>query len=341
MKTEYFSKTGNRFKANLHCHTMFSDGDKTPEEIKRIYLSAGYSIVAYSDHNILVDHSELNDDRFLAMIATEYNVTKETDGHGPFHPSYHINFFPRHAHTVRLPAFDPSYIFGKSKERMRAEQKYIGSPDYKRSYENVQEMLDIFRKNDFIAMLNHPTWSGQTAADYMNLDSFFAVELYNHGCYTEGYQEVNDHLWDELLWAGKRVFGTATDDNHNHYPEGTPAWDSCGGFTVIQADELTQESVVAALEAGKFYASRGPLFESIVLENDILTVETSPVVKITISTGNRRARPAYPEAGKTTMTSATFDLSTLRKSYVRLTIEDEHGLQAWSQPIWDYTGKQD
>ena len=35
MKTEIFSKTGNRFKANLHCHTVFSDGVKTPEEIKK------------------------------------------------------------------------------------------------------------------------------------------------------------------------------------------------------------------------------------------------------------------------------------------------------------------
>ncbi len=340
MKNEIFSKTGNRFKANLHCHTVFSDGCKTPEEIKKIYTDAGYSIVAFSDHNVLIDHSELNDDRFLAMLAIEVDVYLSY-GRDDL-PCYHINFYPKKSGQTAIPCYNPIHIrHGAFIEESRRDQKHIGGEDYVRRYEAAQEIVDAYREEGFLAMLNHPTWSLQSAADFARIRGAFAMELYNHGCYIGGYDEINTKIWDRLLAGGTPIFGTATDDNHNKFAPDSRRWDSCGGFTVIQADELTQESVTEALKKGKFYASTGPLFHSIVLEDDRLYVETSPVDHISLSTGRRKARIAYPEAGEATLTSAVFDLSALPHSYVRLTIVDEHGKQAWSQPIWEYTGKQD
>ena len=43
-------ETGTFYKANLHCHTIHSDGRLTPEEVKKAYMEAGYSVVAYTDH---------------------------------------------------------------------------------------------------------------------------------------------------------------------------------------------------------------------------------------------------------------------------------------------------
>ena len=62
---------GNFYKANLHCHTNLSDGYFTPEEMKIAYQIRGYQIVAYTDHRICVDHSDLNDTSFLALTGTE------------------------------------------------------------------------------------------------------------------------------------------------------------------------------------------------------------------------------------------------------------------------------
>ena len=45
MRKYLLSKDGNFYRANLHCHTTVSDGKRTPEEIKEIYKSKGYSIV--------------------------------------------------------------------------------------------------------------------------------------------------------------------------------------------------------------------------------------------------------------------------------------------------------
>ena len=329
MKIEYIAEKGNRFKANLHCHTTCSDGELTPAEIKALYRKNGYSIVAYSDHNVLLDHSDLNDKDFLAMLAVEYDVYAGSGEHSPFRPCYHINFFPKKSGQTSVPCYSPRY----TREDYIGKQPHHGAEDYLRSYENVQDMIDRFVADGFLAQINHPTWSLQTTSDYLRLHSFFAMELYNHSCYVSGFDEFNTHVWDDLLRSGKRVFGTATDDNHNKWPN-TPHWDSCGGFTVIQAEALTQESVTDALEKGKFYASMGPLFRSIVLEDDLLKIETSPVSRVLLTTGHRQARVAYPAAGEPTLTAATFDLSSVRSGdYVRLTLIDEKGNRAWSQPI--------
>ena len=62
------------YKANLHCHTTHSDGYYSPEEIKRIYMERGYSIVAFSDHEVIFDNSFLSDENFVALTAVEYSI---------------------------------------------------------------------------------------------------------------------------------------------------------------------------------------------------------------------------------------------------------------------------
>ena len=37
MRKYLISNEGQFYKANLHCHTTFSDGKRTPQEIKEIY----------------------------------------------------------------------------------------------------------------------------------------------------------------------------------------------------------------------------------------------------------------------------------------------------------------
>ena len=67
MKKYLITKTGNFYKANLHCHTNLSDAILSPEEIKREYKARGYSIVAYTDHDVLIPHNDLRDENFLPL----------------------------------------------------------------------------------------------------------------------------------------------------------------------------------------------------------------------------------------------------------------------------------
>ena len=336
MKKVYFSKTGNQFKANLHSHTTYSDGVLTPEEAKKFYSEKGYQIVAFTDHNVMYDHADLNDANFLAMIGSEIDVYKP-DGY-PKKECFHINFYPRKSGQTAIPCYNPKHIrHGKLVEELRRTQAHIGGEDFERTYENMPDVINAYAEAGYITQINHPVWSLQTAKDYLNLKNVTLLEIYNHGNFVSGYDEFDTQLWDELLRAGVKWFATSSDDNHNEAPFGSPWCDSFGGFTVIQADALTQEAVVEALEAGKCYASTGPLFRHIELEDGKLRVECSPVRKIMVNTGARKGFAAYPPEGKTTLEGFEFNLASLvGDSYARITLIDAEGNRAWSQPIFDY-----
>ena len=49
-----------QYKANLHCHSVLSDGKKTPEELKEMYKARGYSILAITDHERPREHQALS-----------------------------------------------------------------------------------------------------------------------------------------------------------------------------------------------------------------------------------------------------------------------------------------
>ena len=54
MITPLLPTSGNLYKTNLHCHTNVSDGRLSPAEVKELYMAHGYSIVAYTDHEVLI-----------------------------------------------------------------------------------------------------------------------------------------------------------------------------------------------------------------------------------------------------------------------------------------------
>ncbi len=47
-------KDGQFYRVNLHSHSKVSDGGLTPLEMKEMYKSAGYSAVAFTDHNLFI-----------------------------------------------------------------------------------------------------------------------------------------------------------------------------------------------------------------------------------------------------------------------------------------------
>lgn len=68
---ELLPKSGNWYKANLHCHTVLSDGTWTKEQVKEEYRKKGYSIVAFTDHRHYGWHPELQDENFLPIAGFE------------------------------------------------------------------------------------------------------------------------------------------------------------------------------------------------------------------------------------------------------------------------------
>ena len=330
MKKYLLPKDGQFYKANLHCHSTISDGKWTPEQIKEEYKKRGYSIVAYTDHDVMIPHPELNDEDFLAMNGYEIEVTDSTSG---------LGFKYRKTCHMCLVALSPDmekqvcwhrekYLIGNGAEYRHLVKFDESLPDYERNYthECINEIMRIGRENNFFVTYNHPCWSMEDYSNYGGYANMHAMEICNYSCFVSGYAEYNAQVYDELLRQGKRIWCIATDDNHDVHPANSPRNDSFGGFTMIKADKLDYTAIGEALLAGNFYASQGPAIEALWFEDGKLHVKSSAAEKITMTTGTRKLRSAFREKGKA-LTKATFEVLPDDK-YVRITVTDKHGKHA-------------
>lgn len=302
---------GKFYKANLHCHTVLSDGHLTPEGIKEAYQKEGYSIVAYTDHRHYGWHPELMDENFIPLAAYEVDMNEFYKVPGDFSrvKTYHINLYDTN------PWKNPE----EKAKSLLPERRYT-------DMNYINEFLVERRLDGFIACYNHPYWSLQNYEDYKDLRAVWAMEIYNHGCEHDGLYGYNPQSYDEMLRAGTHLYCLATDDNHNSTPFDDPMCDSFGGFVMVKAEELTYQSVVDALLDGNFYSSMGPEIQELYIEDGKLHIKTSPVEKIFVVTEGRNCHKKLAKAGET-ITEAVFDLWGT-EGYIRVDIRDGKGLHA-------------
>ena len=71
---ELLPRGTNSYKINLHSHSTGSDGYFSPSELKELYVSNGYSALAFTDHRTCVSHNELTDENFIALWQRLYII---------------------------------------------------------------------------------------------------------------------------------------------------------------------------------------------------------------------------------------------------------------------------
>jgi len=103
------SKNGKFYKTCLHSHTTDSDGKLSPKEKKDMYKSHGYSVLALTDHELMVDHRELNDEDFLILQGYEFAINKGSPY--IYSTDCHLNIFPTDENEFRMICYNPSYCF--------------------------------------------------------------------------------------------------------------------------------------------------------------------------------------------------------------------------------------
>lgn len=331
MKKYLLPKEGAFYKANLHTHTTVSDGKFTPEEIKKVYSEQGYSIVAFTDHEVMVPHTELTDDNFLAITGVEVGVTENGNYDFLFKKCYHLNLYSKNPYRTAFSTFnEKDVVLEHSRSYVTEEQKKYC---YERTYsiDCVNEMIKMANDEECFVSLNHPVWSLQNYVDYISLNGLWAVEWYNNGVSRWGLYETFQPI-DDLLRIGKHVYPIATDDTH--IPE-----DRFGGFVMVKSPVLKYEEVYEALKKGDFYSSENPLIEELSIENGIIHIKTSEVKRIIISAYDRCGFPVNAKEGKY-LTDEYIDLNWFLRhakenqddnSYIRITIIDEFGRRAYTR----------
>lgn len=318
---------GNKsyFKANLHCHSVNSDGTKTPEELKEMYKQHGYSVLAYTDHDILLDRSYLCDDEFLALngYEMEANDTKSDAGKPQERKCCHMCFIALEQDNLTQVCYHRNkYLFGNAPEYRHLIKFDETKEDFVREYtpECINKMFEEGRKNGFFVTYNHPSWSLENLDNYGKYEGMNAMEICNYGCLEAGFCDYNEKEYDDILRKSRKIFCIATDDNHNKRN------DSFGGFTMINADCLAYRTITTALENGCFYASQGPEIYELWYEEGKIGIKCSDASKIILNTGVRRTDAVYAEE-KNGVKEAVFDIQK-EYIYVRITVTDFSGRHA-------------
>lgn len=264
------------FRTNLHTHTNITDASPTPEQMKEFYKKRGYQILCISDHNVIIDFSEMNEDGFLMLTGAEFNVNEENYQRGNS-KSAHFNFIAKRPDNLWQP-------FRYHKEWNSAA--YLAKADIDNmSQEHSAEAINAFiaeaNKRGFLVMYNHPHWSLHSYEDYSKYKGLWAMELRNTGSAPYGDHDSGT-VYRDLLNLGNRLFPVGADDSHSEKNVG-------GSWIMLGAEALTYEKAIEALEKGDFYASCGPEIHDLYMEGTELYFRCSDVSSVTIESGLRFA----------------------------------------------------
>lgn len=323
---------GKGYKANLHCHTLLSDGCLSPAEIKEAYKAHGYSVVAFSDHEALCDHADLCDDTFIALNAYETAIKPEQASTllRPNMKVHHLNLIKRRPHDLTQVCFFPENFTPGNCAAQIPFLRYVGEPcRYRYDAAFVRHLIQEAHENGFLVHYNHPRWSLQTPEEVALLcgpGGVDGLELLNTGCRYHGDYDAS--FYQALARLGVMPYAVAGDDNHNGLKD--PPSMFYGGFTVIKPSAFTYEGITDALAAGNSYVSTGPVIHSIAVENGFFTLRTSPALTVTLHSEGRGF--AVKEGIDGYINAAAFPIQPERYgAFVRFEVRDKEGNTAYTR----------
>ena len=299
-----FIEKNKMLKGGLHCHTTRSDGHCTPEETMKLHKENGYDFLAITDHRIY------NYTNFAPETGITLIPGMEVDNAGiPCKSGF------RCYHSVCIgPAQEDGNGYAQDEI-----VPTVQAPDQ----ESFQRFLDEIHAKKNLTIYCHPEWSSTPARFFEKLKGNFAMEIWNSGCVIDNDMDKDAAYWDELLGQGSRIFGVATDDGH-------PIYHQCKGWVMVNA-ENNVNAILKALENGAFYSSTGPEIYDFYIKDGKAVVECSPSATIRVHCDCHPTRLHRAEVGQA-LTRAEFDVSDY--PYVRISIIDEQGRFAWTNPIF-------
>ncbi len=326
-------KKGKFYKANLHSHSTVSDGKWSPQELKELYIKMGYSIIAYTDHTILVPHNDLSDENFLALNGYEIAISEGFHGDelNAYRRGIHINLISLDKDkntqyylwqpTPDNPLYSQRLVDDIAKYKVEVDKATSDGMAYPRwTPVYINNLVKFMKEKGFFAVYNHPGWNMETYEQYSRYTEFDAMEIANSLGIINGNVDYCPAVYDEMLRSNIKLNCIATDDNHCNYPA-KQEWGK--SWTMIKADKLDYPTIAKALKDGNFYCSRGPEIKALWLDDkDVLHVECSEAVQITVSRASRKCHSTW-QVDKP-LTQAEFQLDR-DNGFFRVTVTDKYG----------------
>jgi|GEM_PF-1876301 len=365
----------NWYKGNLHAHSSYGpsdnnadnndDGKETRTEVGNWYNDNGFDFYALTPHYRPFSYTNGS---WLGPEVTRATLTPNPDVNGIVWMGYsmedHLNTVGNrsecsHTNLINLSSnlYSSQTLFGKTEQ--------VGNRSILTDL-NAQNTINAVNDGGGITILNHPYYfdgcSTTAAVDAAKqLDNLTGVEIKNGSKNATNPNGLSSNTvnqkstWDEMLLAGKKVWGFANDDGHKKVNQSATTneyyLNRGTGFNVVNSNiAASKDDIVANVKAGNFYSSspysvgnvNKTTGASYVAPSGFydLKVETSGET-ITTSTTNGTSIRRVVGFKNGTITETTITGKTMvypamgTEKYVRFEILNSSGGEvAWSQPVY-------
>ena len=289
------------YKGQLHCHSLWSDGDTLPELVFDWYRANGFHFVSLTDHNVLqtdknnwkaVDQTLIQESR--TKFGNDWVQTREEDDKT----------------LVRLKPMD------ELAEKLNAPGKFLIIPGHEqnatvagrtlhanavnitetipfpRNFPSLteaakqwrQSTLDNTEKSGLVGfwMLNHPDWPYYDIPPTVLIEAP-EMEFLEHNMSSAPSFPRNplmadpEKYWDivnsfRLLAGHKPVCWVAGDDAHRYRSFRDHGTNPGHGWVVVRAEKLDANTLFTAMKAGDFYSSTGVEMKDIRFDTESKTL---------------------------------------------------------------------
>jgi hypothetical protein len=326
------------WKGNLHTHSLWSDGDDFPEMVVAWYRDHGYHFLALSDHNLLAEGERWIDaDRAGREVLARYRARFDPGWAGVRGSGDSLEIRLKTLEEFRPLFEEPGrFLLLKSEE---ITDRFETTPVHLNATNLVSvvaprggtSVLDVLQNNvdavlaqrretgmPMFPHVNHPNYGwAVTAEDLIALDGERFFEVYN------GHPLVNnrgdathpdtDRLWDivlaeRLARRAPVMYGIAVDDAHQYQRDGRGQANPGRGWIVVRAETLSPGAIVAAMEAGDFYASTGVVLDDVLVEDGRMSLTIAADRDVTYRTQFIGTRRGYDAPVQTASTDPTAPL---------------------------------
>ncbi len=369
---------GKWYKGNLHAHSYWSDGDEFPEVIMDWYQSNGYNFTVLSDHNTLAEGDKwvvIGDRKYLQdgfkAYLKKYGdswVVHRRDSAGrievklktlaEYNPLFekYSDFLIIRSEEVTTGYEDrPIHINATNIQQLITPE--TGENKVQIIQNNINAILKQRRElsTPIMPHINHPNFQyGIDVSDFVQLKGVQFFEVYN------GHPLVNNtgdstHLGTEAMWDTINIaylkkgqpllYGIATDDSHQYHQFGKQYSNAGRGWVMVRAESLTSPDLIAAMEAGEFYASTGVRLKTLEYRDNLMSVGVIPepgvsynIEIIGVDRVSGKSRVLHSVKGNSASFAVTADFLFVR---VRITsdrtnknfFDESEYEKAWTQPV--------
>ncbi len=293
------------WKGNLHAHSFWSDGDDFPESILDWYKTNGYHFVALSDHNVMQVHqrwiavsSETRKhslEKYRARFGDSWvemrTVTNQLQVRLKTLPEF-TRLLEHRGRFLVIPGeeitasykLQPIHINATNLREELKPQKGTSVVDVIQL--NLDAILEQRRRTGqpILPHINHPNFGWAiTGEELMQVRGQTFFEVYNGhpSVHNEGdeHHASLERMWDVALAFRLSqlklgaLYGLAVDDSHHYHQLAGTNSNPGRGWVMVRSARLDAASLIAAMEAGDFYASSGVVLSEVKRTSRDLSLE--------------------------------------------------------------------